>query len=241
MIGILINRRKIDFYSKFFFRILQCVVDPNDKEILLFSIENLNIKNKTIYGNLITVDNINPINTSIPKIIFNFSRENSKIKKRKIRLLAEYENTILINESNTFNQEVISEILASNQDTNVFRLPDLLKSCKCKNIITVYMQKNIEGKWIPILGTDDLAKKITESSVMLADYVSNFISRLGFCTISFIIDKEGSLYLISFEGFDIKHIAFVNNHKMQNKFMNNIFNYAKYLSINQEEVIGFVD
>lgn len=114
MTGILSNKSKMQAYSDNLFSLLQSVADKKSEPmIFIFTLQDIDFSNKTVYGNLIKKDNMEMCTMPIPDIIFNLSYQQKNSSRKKLKLLSEQDNVILINEANQFSQSMIMEMLAS--------------------------------------------------------------------------------------------------------------------------------
>lgn len=120
MIGILCQENKKNIYSRKFYELINREPCYKMNPIIVFSINDIDFKNKTVSGNLINQKGIKSLKTQIPSIINNFMYPRKRMGKKKIRELAEYADIVLINEANRYKQHMIMEMLLSSPKTKVF-------------------------------------------------------------------------------------------------------------------------
>lgn len=121
MIGILCNSRNERTLSKQFHTMLKR--RGINTTAAIFSLQNVNLSDNTVYGISIDRDEVKQIKTNLPLLVFNLATQYSRSDIKKIRKLAEIENLTLINPTNRFNQNSIMEMLISNEKTKNCILP----------------------------------------------------------------------------------------------------------------------
>ena len=88
----------------------------NPAAFIVFSLPNVNLKDKTVYGNLVSTDGILPVKTAVPPLIFNFSVQHSAADIKKLRGLLEIENLAAVNPANRMDQLALMEMLAVSKE-----------------------------------------------------------------------------------------------------------------------------
>jgi hypothetical protein len=91
--------------------------------VTIFSMPNINLNDKTVYGTMISGGNAANIKTELPALVFNFAVQHTKKDIKKLMVLAETENVTLINSANSFNQWTIMKMLISDPETKQYVLP----------------------------------------------------------------------------------------------------------------------
>lgn len=121
MIGILCSQRK----ERLFVNFLQNSREVKQRRVpvLVFSMPNLNLTDKTVYGTLIAEGKAAAAKTGLPSVIMNFAVQHTKSHIKKLKNLAEVQNVTVLNSVNSFNQWSIMKMLASDPVTNRTILP----------------------------------------------------------------------------------------------------------------------
>ena len=114
MIGILCSPKKEKIITQSLLNLFKTSFKEECFSIITFSLTNINILKKSIYGNLISDDVITPLKTELPSLVFNFAVQWTRDDIRKLRSLMEVENLTLINSANMYNQSAIMNMLLSN-------------------------------------------------------------------------------------------------------------------------------
>jgi len=123
MIGILCNRKRERAIARHLHSMLKLIARGNEVHVIVFSMPNTNLLQRTVYGSLVSSEEIIPVKAPLPMLIFNFAVQSRKSDIKKLRNLTEIENITLINATNQFNQLQIMEMLLSNNRTKKFVLP----------------------------------------------------------------------------------------------------------------------
>lgn len=118
MIGILCNHKREKALTKSLHKLFVPLIKEKDIQIIVFSLSNVNLLEKTVFGNLITAEEeIKSLKTDLPLVIFNFSIQHTRVGVKKLRVLMEIEDLKLFNTVNQYNQWTIMEMLYSNSKT----------------------------------------------------------------------------------------------------------------------------
>ncbi|HHW48364.1 MAG TPA: hypothetical protein GXX14_07080 [Clostridiaceae bacterium] len=123
MIGILCNRKSEKTIGRYLHNIFKNVAKEKRIPVIVFSMPNTNLLQRTVFGSLVSEEKISTVKVSLPMLIFNFAVQKRKSDIKKLRSLLEVENVTLINATNQFNQLQIMEMLLSNSKTKKFVLP----------------------------------------------------------------------------------------------------------------------
>lgn len=123
MIGILCGSKKENLFSEKFHKLFKPLIKGNKIEIIVFSLSNTNLLDKTVYGKIISGESIVSAKTAIPPLIFNFASHYSRVDVKKCRSLMEVEDVVLINSTNQYNQYAIMNIISSNKKFKKLLLP----------------------------------------------------------------------------------------------------------------------
>jgi hypothetical protein len=121
MIGILCSRNK----EKLFINFLRKNTKLMDKAtpVIVFSMPDINLSEKLVYGSLITKDSVKIVKKELPRYIYNFSVQRSKSHIKKMKYMSELENLTIYNPANSFNQWSIMKILTSDPESKQYLLP----------------------------------------------------------------------------------------------------------------------
>jgi hypothetical protein len=94
-----------------------------DESMIVFTISNIDLKNKSVFGTLISEIKLRKGKAPLPSIIFNFSlqRDDQGIKARKA--LEEMPEVTFINYINKFDQWMIMDIISSSNKVKKYLLP----------------------------------------------------------------------------------------------------------------------
>jgi hypothetical protein len=90
---------------------------------VVFSLQNVNLSDNTVYGIVITGGQMKQMKTELPLIVFNLATQISRSDIKLLRRIAEIENLVLVNSTNRFSQSAIMEMLVSNESTQSCILP----------------------------------------------------------------------------------------------------------------------
>ena len=123
MVGFLCSARKEKRFANHLRKIMMRSLKEQNIYILVFTMSNMNLIDKTVFGSLITKNSITRLRTIIPSTIFNFSVQYAKSDFKKLMDLMEVENLSLINSSNSFNQWTIMKMLTSDLKTRQYIMP----------------------------------------------------------------------------------------------------------------------
>ncbi|MDP4088593.1 MAG: hypothetical protein Q8930_04885 [Bacillota bacterium] len=123
MIGILCSNDMEEEYSKQLHSWFRDQRKEDDDNIVVFTIFNINLKEKMVKGSLISGKAVKSVEVPLPSVIFNFSlqKDDAAIKVRKA--LEEMEKVELVNYINKFDQWMIMDILSSFNSTRKYLLP----------------------------------------------------------------------------------------------------------------------
>lgn len=123
MIGILCTDDRQRRYSSYLHRIVTENRRPNDSHMIVFSVSDVDFKNRIVSGAMVSGENIRRVKAPIPPVIYNFSLQKEKKNIKKLRNLAGLPYTSLVNGVNKFDQSMIMEMLLSSRDTAAYVLP----------------------------------------------------------------------------------------------------------------------
>ena len=225
MIGILCGNKNKIKYTKKIYKLINIDNSCKTEPVIIFSISDLDLKSKTVSGNLIKRNEIISVTTSIPEIINNFLIPQKRSSRKKIRMLSEQPDVFLVNEANRFRQNMIMEMLSSSVKTKdlipkyllsskkwfVLDVPDMLEQNGRPVIYKLYTVRDGRNKWnvLPLPGPapeywigDEFTRTLYKSALEVARCIGNFIPSLAFCTVYFVSDKNRSLFLANFTGWD---------------------------------------
>lgn len=123
MIGILCSKDIEEEYTKRMHLWFNEFSAEQKEPIVIFPINNIDLKAKTVTGNLITEKEVKVVDSSFPSVIFNFSlqKDDAGIKTRKV--LEEMEQVELVNYINKFDQWMVMDMLSSFSSTRSHLLP----------------------------------------------------------------------------------------------------------------------
>jgi hypothetical protein len=125
MVGILCSPRKEIRLARALSKIKMLDMKDRRLPVVVFSMPNINLIDKTFYGSLISEKTITTLSTNLPQIIFNFAVQHKKTDIKKLRNLMETENLTLLNLANSFNQWSIMEMLSSDPQTKRYIMPHM--------------------------------------------------------------------------------------------------------------------
>lgn len=123
MVGFLCSRGKESNFANYLRKVIMPTLKDRHIYLVVFSIPNVNLIDKTIYGSLITEKGVATLKTDLPLLVFNFSVQYAKSDVKKLRELTEVENLTLINPANSFNQWSIMNMLSSGNITKQYIMP----------------------------------------------------------------------------------------------------------------------
>lgn len=119
MIGILCGRNKERLFADLVLKSAAFKTVP----VLIFSMPDVNLSEKTVYGALISGAEANIVKTTLPSHIYNFSVQHTKSHIKKLKQLLELENVTVYNPANSFNQWSIMKILKSDAVSAQYLFP----------------------------------------------------------------------------------------------------------------------
>lgn len=111
-IGILHNKKQKTYIDNITIY-LKMLSENKNMSILCFTIDNLDLQQELVSGDLIDKEGIKQCTTSIPPLIYNIGCYSKYINIKKIKHLYMVNNIIIVNPVNRFNQMVIFDILNS--------------------------------------------------------------------------------------------------------------------------------
>jgi len=123
MIGILCNTKKEGFYSRRLHALFKPLAKERKISVIVFSLSNINIEERTVQGTLVTREGVRPVKTFLPSLIFNFAVQRRRLNIKKMRSLMEVGDIKVVNGVNQYNQWSIMEILSSSKKTKKYVLP----------------------------------------------------------------------------------------------------------------------
>jgi len=123
MFGILCSHKKEKIFAESFHKLFKPLLRGKKTEIIIFSMQNTNLLEKTVYGSLISEENITSIKTALPPVIFNFAFQYSRADVKKFRSIMELEDVKLINSANQYNQFAIMEMISSDKKLKKYVFP----------------------------------------------------------------------------------------------------------------------
>jgi hypothetical protein len=123
MVGILCNAKKERAYTKRLYALFKPLIKGKGISIMVMSLGNISIPERTAVGSIITEDKITPVKTALPSLIFNFARQRTRSDIKKMRSLMEVEGIRIVNGVNQYNQWSIMEMLISSRKTRKYVLP----------------------------------------------------------------------------------------------------------------------
>jgi hypothetical protein len=123
MVGILCGSGKEINLARTMSKIIMPDMKDRLTSIVVFSMPNVNLTDKTVYGCLISRETITILKTELPLLIFNFAVQHKKTDIKKLSNLLEIENLTLLNLANSFNQCSVMEMLSSDPQTQRYIMP----------------------------------------------------------------------------------------------------------------------
>lgn len=123
MVGILCDSRKERVIARYFHKLTQAYDGNEAAAVIVFSLSNVNLFEKTVYGSLVSEKGIISIKTSLPLLIFNLAVQHKRSDMKKLRSLSEYDGMFLVNAANKYNQWSIMDMLLSGNKTRNYILP----------------------------------------------------------------------------------------------------------------------
>lgn len=123
MVGILCSLKKERTITEYLHKLFKPLVKGKNVPVIVFSMPNINLLERTVFGSLISEEKIKPMKTALPMLIFNFAMQYTKSDIKKLRSLIEIEGISLINAANQYNQLSIMEMLISGSKTKNYVLP----------------------------------------------------------------------------------------------------------------------
>lgn len=121
MVGFLCNQKKEKNFVDYMRNSMK--LKNHRIPVLVFSIQNINLYDNTVYGTMISEGTATTLTTALPSLIFNFAVQHTNSHIKKLKQLIEVENLTLINPANSFNQWSIMKMLTSNPQSKKFVLP----------------------------------------------------------------------------------------------------------------------
>jgi hypothetical protein len=132
------------------------------------------------------------------------------------------------------------------QDVWIFiEVPDLMLNHYQPIIVRCYLQRGHGGSW-NLIGKDIYPeellerrlslKRIEEPSLLLIDYVSNFMTSLGHCFIDLLLDIDGNPYFLHLGGFEQNFLKAKQTEDFHKYFYNNMIKLARFYSRMHGEV-----
>lgn len=223
MIGILCSQKKEKYYTDTFHHLFKSFIKDEQTPVLVFSLTNTNIIEKTVVGNLISDKKIMPLKTALPSLIINFTIFHTKSNMKKYKSLMGMDEITIINSANRFNQWSIMEMLLSNSKTKKFVLP--FHSFKSQDVFSNFSS---DGNFIiePLKGTK-ISKLIygkqTDSGAELYNHLGKkYYHQLDIgAAISPIVQKGDWILLNTPNLLTYKNRLFVMRSYMQKGFKGN--------------------
>lgn len=123
MVGVLCTPQKESAFAAELPEYLQPELGKGYCSAAVFTMKNLNLTERTVYGSLLTASGISTGRTALPGVIFNFSVQHAWGDIRKLHALKETPNLKLLNPANFFDQRAMLEMLASRKETTAYVLP----------------------------------------------------------------------------------------------------------------------
>jgi hypothetical protein len=123
MFGILCSPKNESFFAETFYKLFKPLIKGKKTEIIVFSLSNTNLSEKTVYGSIITEEKITAAKAALPLLIFNFAIQYSRSDVKKCRGLMETDDVVLVNSANQYNQSAIMKMILSNNKFKRYILP----------------------------------------------------------------------------------------------------------------------
>jgi hypothetical protein len=123
MVGFLCSARNERHFANYLLKFMAPVLNDRQTYVFVFTMSNVNLVDKTVYGSLISEKTVTKLKIELPQIIFNFSLQNTKLESKKLMELMEVENLTLINSTNVFDQWTIMKMLTSDLETKRYIMP----------------------------------------------------------------------------------------------------------------------
>lgn len=119
MTGILCSQNKDRVTAENLYEILkpQLAAQGGDIRIVFFTMPNVNLAQKFVYGYLAQDGGLTSAKVDLPDIVFNFSVQRTRAGVKKLRGLAEVPNIRIINSANIYNQLAVLMMLSSGRKT----------------------------------------------------------------------------------------------------------------------------
>ncbi len=151
------------------------------------------------------------------------------------------------------NSDSSTRCIGSDKKWITLEMPDLLLHKNIPAVVTLYVQRGLNGAWISLPGAklpgvavepDTIMDKLNSAAIKIASHVSCFIPSLGFCTVNFVLDKNITPYFISLGGWDpglLLESQYVDpENGFGDSFIRNLLDYYDFLSIKLKGGNGFV-
>lgn len=123
MIGVLCNPRDEEKLAQMLHQQLSPQLIGRPMPILVFSIQNLNLIDDSVFGSLVSAEGVTPQKADLPDLIFNFSVQHQLTDIQKLRQLTEDQRLTVINPTNRLDQFVVLQALSSSPETSRYLLP----------------------------------------------------------------------------------------------------------------------
>jgi hypothetical protein len=133
MLGVLCGDKGEKKYAEKIHSIYKQSGNEKDNNIVIFTISNIDFKDMTVKGRLVSGGDIKLVRTAIPRVILNVSVQRRGRDIKKLRRLAEFSDITLINEVNRFDQWMIMEIISSSELTKKYALSHHIYDKKARN------------------------------------------------------------------------------------------------------------
>jgi hypothetical protein len=121
MVGLLCSQTKERLFADHIRR--NADLTKQNVPVIVFSMPNINLSERTVYGTVISDGKLNEQKTELPGLIFNFAVQHTKSHLKKLKCMSELENLTLINPANSFNQWLIMKMLSSDSESRQYLLP----------------------------------------------------------------------------------------------------------------------
>lgn len=125
MTGVLVNPKHEGLIASRLAELLWKFSDGKSFSVMVFSLPNINLADKTVNGSNITENGKLNMKAPLPDTVLNFSVQHTTKDIKKLRALMEVENLTIINSANVYNQWAVMELLLSGADTRDYILPFL--------------------------------------------------------------------------------------------------------------------
>lgn len=122
-VGLLCSPKTERIYALRLSRLLTKRENDAGEAFLLFSLSNLSLIDRTVYGTRVTAGAVEAVHAGLPHVVYNLAVQHQWKDIRKFRGMMELEGVATVNSANRYNQRADMEILSSCDETRGYVLP----------------------------------------------------------------------------------------------------------------------